>query len=179
MSREKSWTVGERVQWIDYESTDKSAHGTIYEGTISGVTMETREKRGYYRYDNGRPGETEQFVSHVTVKWDDGEEDTLDHYSVEPVDSTMEREFRTLAPVIANQISEKLALANKYLSEAEAISEEHGIPFGSSISALSQDYFPNSFPTKWDGVSKRVMQDVTQTHNEHDSYYGWVHSSVC
>jgi hypothetical protein len=176
MSRDREeWKVGDRVQWIDYEK-DTPTRGAIHAGVISALTMATREKRNYYnRFDNA----TEKYVSHVTVKWDDGEEETLNEYDVQPEDTEMEREFRKVAPSILDQIYEKVALANKYLTEAEQLSEEHGIPFGSGISSLGQDYFPSTFPAKWNEVSKEVMQEVTDTHNEHDSYYGWVHSSVC
>ena len=176
MSEKEDWKVGDRVQrseWIDRKET-------IYAGILTAVITATREKSRYNGFGyHSRPPETETYVDKVTVKWDDGEEETLDQWSVQPEDSELEREFRTKAPDILDQINEKLDLANKYLSEAMDIAEEHGVPFSSGISPLGQNYMTRSFPSKWDGVSKEVVDSVTETHAEYGDYYGWQHSAVC
>jgi len=52
------------------------------------------------------------------------------------------------------------AAMQAYLDEAEKIAEEHGIPFSSGVSPLSQNYMTRSFPEKWDGVSSDVANSV-------------------
>lgn len=169
MSRDKEeWKVGDRVQWHEGD--------TFFGGAISELITETRETPSYGMY---RRSTTETFVSKVIVKWDDGEEETLETYDVDPEDTPLEREFRVKAPEIAKMIYEKLELASKYLDEAEAIANEHGIPFSSSISPLGQSYMAPTFREKWPDVSKEVMESVTDTYSEYDDYYGWQHSAVC
>lgn len=169
----REWKVGSRVQCIEW----KNGESTIHTGTATNLVMESRPKHSYgYRATQ----ELEYFVSQITVKWDDGEEETLKEYEVTPEDTELERQFRTQAALITKQINEKLSLASKYLDEAEAIAEEHGIPFTSGVSPLGQSYLTKSFPEKWAGVSQEVMREVTEAYSEYiDSYYGWVHSAIC
>jgi hypothetical protein len=176
MSRNKDeWKVGDRVQWIDWNGQSE----TYFGGAITEVITATREKSAYRRFYGSNSSETETFVSKVVVKWDDGEEETLDEYDADPEDTPLEREFRTKAPEIAKLINEKLKLASQYLDEAEAIASEHGIPFASNISPLSQSYMTPTFREKWPDVSKEVMESVTNTYAEYDEYSGWQHSAVC
>ncbi len=176
MSRDKEeWKVGDRVQWSEW----KERVETIHTGAITALITATREKPNYGYYNRNRVPEMETYVEKVTVKWDDGEEETLNQYDVYPEDSPLEREFRLKAPEVLKLIDEKLAIAGKAISEAEAIAEEHGIPFSAGVSPLGQNYLATTFPSKWDGVSKEVVESVTETYAEHGEYYGWQHSAVC
>jgi hypothetical protein len=63
--------------------------------------------------------------------------------------------------------------------EAEKLSDEHGIPFGSNISPLSQSYFPNSFREKFPDLD--LDSEEIQELVGYSEYYegGWEHSAVC
>lgn len=172
---EKSFNIGDRVQWIDYSDKDNQ----IFTGAVSAVTMAEREKRGgYSSYYRPKIQEMEQYASHVTVKWDDGEEETVEYYTVYAEDSALEREFRVAIPSATLRIDEKLALASKYLDEAVAISEEAGIPFSASISFLGQSYTPTSLENKFPELEREFVNDLTGTYNEY-GYAGWEHSAIC
>jgi hypothetical protein len=90
--------------------------------------------------------------------------------------SDLEKEFKESAEKYSRLIAAKVAQACQLLSEACAISEEHGIPFDSNISFLSQGYVPDSFATKFKGLDREIMYEVTGVYNE---YEGWQHSQVC
>ncbi len=174
MSEKEDWKVDERVQWSDWVEKEE----VIYTGTITALVTATREKRSYgYGYSSyNRKSETEEFVEKVVVKWDDGEEETLEAYQVDPEDNEMERLFRNSIKVTTTRIDEKLALASKYLREAVEISEETGIPFSTGISFLSQAYVPRSFEGKFPDVNRELMSSLCEVHNDYD---GWQHSAVC
>jgi len=176
MSRNKEWQVNDRVQYIDWQDESRP----IYTGTVQTVYTETREVP-YWSYGLGsrRDSKTETYVSELDIKWDDGEVERLKTYDVKPEDSELEREFRVKAAEVLPLIDQELAKADEYLSRAQAIADEHGIPFPSHISPLSQSYMTHSFTDKWPGVSKEVVEEVTQTYSDYDDYYGWQHSAVC
>src|SRR6185369_14160292 len=123
---DKDWKVGNRIQkseWVDHKEI-------IHTGAITDVVTETREKQSYDRWGGyGRGAQTtvtETFIKSISVKWDDGkEESNLSPWHVVPEDSPLEREFRLKAAEIGDMIHEKLAIASKALDEAEAIAEEH------------------------------------------------------
>lgn len=171
MSEKEDWKVNDRVQWSDWVEKQEIIHA----GTITALVMATREKRSYH-YGYNRKPETEEFVEKVVVKWDDGEEETLESYQVNPEDNEMERLFRNSIGDASKRIDEKLSLASKYLREAVEISEETGIPFSTGISFLSQGYVPRSFEGKFPDVSRELMSEICEVHNEYD---GWQHSAVC
>jgi hypothetical protein len=168
MSRNNDWKAGDRVQTYD-------KNGDVKAGAVVSVVTETRERQEY-GWSRVPKTVTETFVSGVNVKWDNGEEETLKPYQLRNEDNEMERQFRLAVPEATKRINEKLALAEKYLDEAIAISEETGVAFSTSISYISQDYKPSSFGDRFPDVSEEMMQDVTETHNE---YEGWQHSAVC
>lgn len=163
----KEFEVGQRVQRYDYQTKIMSV------GSILSLEKETvPASRDYF----GRQNPAYDRVKAALVKWDDGTEGRVESYEIRAEDSELEHQFRTTANEIMNKINEKLALASKYLGEAEALADEHGIPFSSNISPLGQSYSPESFETKWEGIDKEMMQEVTGTYNE---YSGWEHSAVC
>lgn len=90
--------------------------------------------------------------------------------------SELEKEFKAAAEKYSRLIDAKVAQASQLLSEACDISEEHGIPFESNISFLSQGYVPESFATKFKDLDRDIMYQVTNVYNE---YEGWEHSAVC
>lgn len=146
----------------------------LYEGVITAVIPPKRERpRDYW---NCTPAEQEDFLTFITVKYDDGDEETVNCWDVSPRDSEIEREFRLAAPDVLEKINEYLQKADAALDKAVALSEKHGIPFSSGISPLSQSYLPGSFAEKFPGVSRDIMSSVADASNE---YEGWEHSAVC
>ncbi len=177
MSRDKEeWKVGDRVQKTEY----KDGMETYHTGVISAVETATREKSRYSSYgyySRTAVPETKTYVNKISVKWDDGKEESdLSTWSVVPEDTEYERAFRKAVPEAQRRIEEKLALATKYLREAVDISEETGIPFDTSISFLSQSYRPGSTGDKFPEVDSEFVKEVTECYNE---YEGWEHSAVC
>jgi len=173
---DKNLSVGDRVQWIDYSDRNNEV---IYTGAVTELTLSEREKRGgYSSYYRPQEKVMEKYTSHLTVKWDDGEEETLEYHAVYAEDSALEREFRKAIPSAISRIDEKLALASKYLDEATAISEETGIPFSASISYLGQSYTPASLEKKFPELERDFVNDLTGTYNEYGGA-GWEHSAVC
>lgn len=123
--------------------------------------------------------EAEQLDMHTTavVRWDDGSPDErLEIDDLDPEDSPLDKEFRTVANKALEEINERLDAASRALSEAVALSEKYGVAFHSEISFLSQGYLPVSHKKKFDGVSREVMDSITGCSNE---YEGWKHSAVC
>ncbi len=116
------------------------------------------------------------FVSHIKVCWDNGKEEVLPHYDVCKEDTPLEREFRIKAAVVQAQIDEKMKVILKALDEAQAISDETGIPFVSEVSRLGQFYRCPSFKDKWAGVSMDVVESATEVVTSEDNFYGWKHS---
>lgn len=171
------WKVGDRIQkseWVDHKET-------IHTGAVTDVVTETREKQSYDRWGGyGRGSQTtvtETFIKSISVKWDDGKEETdLSPWHVSPEDSEFEREFRIKSREITDLIGEQLAIADKALDEAVAIAEAHGVSFSSGVSPLSQSYIANSAKEKWPEVSERFMNEITEAYGE---YGGWQHSAVC
>lgn len=90
--------------------------------------------------------------------------------------SDLEKEFREVADKYSRLIEAKLSQASQLLSEAVAISNEHGIPFCAYPSFLSNDYVPKSFSSKFKDLDREIMYEVTGVYNE---YEGWTHSAVC
>lgn len=74
-------------------------------------------------------------------------------------------------------INAKLSQASALLDEALTISEEHGIPFYSSISHLGQQYTPASFKKLWGELDDQVLENNDIYIDEYAN--GWAHSAVC
>ena len=173
----KDWKSGDRVQKSDWNSGKE----VIITGAVTDVVTETREKHRYDPYGGFGRGsqrtETETYIKTISVKWDDGtEQSDLSPWHVVPEDSALEREFRLKAAEVGSLIDEKLAIASKALDEAEALAEEHGISFHAGISPLSQSYKANSAGDKWPDLSEEFMNEITESYGE---YGGWQHSAVC
>jgi len=173
---DKEWKVGDRVQkseWIDRKET-------IHVGVVTEVITATREKyvsRYSYGYRPNQTPEMETYIDKISVKWDDGKEETgLSPWHVHPEDSPLEREFRLKAAEVGALIGAKLAIAEQAIDEAVAIAEEHGISFSAGVSPLGQSYMAESASDKWPDLSKEFMNGVTDSYGEYD---GWQHSAVC
>lgn len=169
----KDWKIGDRVQ---YEADDE-----IVAGTITALVTGQREVTDYNYYPSyqKRPApQKENYTSHVTVKWDDGEEETLDYWDVHPEDSEMERAFRVKAMEVTDLINEELSQAHKHLAAAEKLAEENGISFSSSISPLSQSYVASTFAEKWPDIEEDFANEITEAYSEYGDG-GWEHSAVC
>ena len=148
--------------------------GEILDGVITVLTPPKRERpRNYFTCSLE---EQEDFKTFATVKYDNGTEETACVWEFSKRDTAIEREFRLAASPVLDKIYAKLEKASKYISEAEAIAEKHGIPFSSNVSPLSQGYRPESFDEKYSDVSNDIMSSVTDCCNE---YVGWQHSKVC
>lgn len=168
---DKNWKVGDRVQFED--------GGHITGGVITALVTGTREKQDYYSsWSRKATPQMEEYTSHVTVKWDDGVEETLDYWDVDPEDNEMERTFRVKATEVLEKIYAELELAHKHLRAAQDLSEEHGISFSSSISPLSQSYIASTFHEKWPDVDEELANSITEAYSEYGDG-GWEHSAVC
>jgi hypothetical protein len=91
--------------------------------------------------------------------------------------SSLEDKFKAEYDVHFKEIEDNLIKASKYLSDAIAIAEEHGIPFRSEISFLYNDYVPESFESKWKGISRSEVATLTEVYDFNGS--SWLHSAVC
>lgn len=118
----------------------------------------------------------ETVIKSITVKWDNGGEEKLKQYDVHQEDSELERAFRLASRDAQRRIAEKLEQAMAALNEAEAISEETGVPFSSGISPLGQSYIPASLEDKYPDVDREFIDDITGSYGECG---GWQHSAVC
>lgn len=164
---DKNCKIGVEVQTYDSE-------GEPRDGVIAEVHPPEKERpREYW---NCSIEEQELFKMHLLVKYEDGSEEKVSTWDVDPRDSEIEREFRKAAPDVLEQIYKHVAEAHEALDKAVSLSEKHGIPFDSSISPLSQSYKPNSFGEKYEGVSDNIISAVTDCSAE---YEGWQHSAVC
>lgn len=88
--------------------------------------------------------------------------------------SDLEKKFEEVQALALKEIREQLNIASEALSKAEQISEEHGIPFYSHVSPLSQGFKPNSFYEKWGELEN--VDDYLEFSPECE---GWQHSAVC
>ena len=167
----RNFSVGDRCQWIDRD-TDEVTGGTV-ESVIPPKVMKPNNWWSYTKEQQ------EDFITYATVKWDDGTTDTVDMEDLDQEDSELEREFRLKANEVLLKIREKCAASAALLSEAVALSEEHGIPFNSEVSFLGQSYFPNSFKEKYKGeLDSDLVYSITDASSEY-GYGGWEHSDVC
>lgn len=163
------WKVGDRVQ------TDKD--DVIRVGAVTVVDSHTVEKTKHDWYSRKDTKYSEVEIKSINVKWDDGEEQTgLGKYDVYPEDSEVERSFRLAMGDAQARIDAKMDAAYAALQEAVKISEETGIPFGASISPLSQSYIPNSLQEKFPDIDREFYSELAGAYGE---YEGWQHSAVC
>lgn len=174
MSETLKWNVGDRCQ------TDKN--DTIRVGVITAVETHQVERTRYsYSYSFGSRNKEEKYmeteIKSISVKWDDGEEQTsLGQYDVYPEDSEAEREFRLALSDAQARIDAEMNKAWAALEAAVKISEETGIPFSAGVSPLSQSYIPNSLSEKFPGVDREFYSELAGAYGE---YEGWQHSAVC
>jgi len=168
-----SFTVGDRVQWVDRD-TDEVTGGTI-ESIIPPKRIKPNDWWNTSKYSEA---EREDMVTWANVKWDDNTSDSVDIEDLDTEDSPLEREFRTKAGEVLSEIYRKVSASAKLLEEAVKLSEEHGIPFSSSVSFLGQSYFPTSFESKYPDVSSDIVYAITEASSEYGGA-GWEHSDVC
>src|SRR5579864_907823 len=174
MSETLKWSVGDRCQ------TDKG--DVIRVGAVTAVETEQVERtRRDYSYGFSSRGREEKYmeteIKSISVKWDDGEEQTgLGEYDVYPEDSEAEREFRLALSDAQARIDAEMSKAWAALEAAVKISEETGIPFSAGVSPLSQSYIPNSLGEKFPGVDREFYSELAGAYGE---YEGWQHSAVC
>lgn len=150
----------------------------MQEGEVIAVTpAQTERPKDYW---NLPPEEIEKCYAHYSVKWNDGAETSHSEgdWNIAPRDDEYQRAFRVATLKAHELIGEKLQEAMSLLSDAEKISEEHGVPFRSNISFLSQSYTPQSMKAKHANVDTDFMRDLTGAYNEY-GYEGWEHSAVC
>lgn len=174
MSEALRWNVGDRVQ---SEKTDQ-----IRVGAVTAVETEQVERtRRDYSYGYGARSRDEKYmetvIKSISVKWDDGEEQTgMGEYDVNREDSEMERSFRLALSDAQARIDAEMDKAWAAVQAACKISEETGIPFSAGVSPLSQSYIPNSLSEKFPGVEREFYSELAGAYGE---YEGWQHSAVC
>ncbi len=166
------FNVGDRCQWEDRD-TDEVTGGTVE----SILPPKVEKPSDWWRYTET---EQQEFITYVTVKWDDNTTDTVDMDDLDPEDNDLEREFRTASSDILSDIQRKVKAASKLLQDAVDLSEKHGIPFSSEISFLGQSYFPTTFSDKYGELEADFVDAITGATT---AYYGedagWEHSDVC
>jgi hypothetical protein len=163
----KEYEVGDRVQRI--EDSDE-----ISEGTITELFFEQRKLFSFNAYSK----EYENTLAKVKVKWDLGEEEIVARYSVSPLDTELEREFRNTAPEALSLIQENIEAAIVALEKAVSISEKYGVPFSSGVSFISQCYVPESLASLHPDIDKELVNSITDSYSDSE-YAGWEHSAVC
>lgn len=164
------YKVGDLVQ--------SESDSIIREGEVIAVVPAQRDLP--QRYWELSEEEQDKCYPHFTVKWEDGSDSTHSEaeWLIIPRDDEYQRAFRVAAAKAQELIDEKLHEAMTLLSDAEKIAEEHGVPFRSSISFLSQSYSPRSMKTKHAKVDVDFMRGLTGAYNEFGRE-GWEHSAIC
>ena len=93
---------------------------------------------------------------------------------------SLEKEFELVYNSHIKEIESKLAIASHHLREAQALAEQYGIPFSSSISFIHNSYMPTSFDKKFGQLDQDFVSDFTGVYDPYGDYSsGWVHSAVC
>jgi hypothetical protein len=156
---------GSRVQSFNKNNSTLS-------GTIENIIQATKPRVDFHFASKE---DREAMTVHANVIWDDGTKDKVDIYCLENEDSELERQFRVLNNTASIEIESKLDEARKALRDATDISEKYGVPFGTSISFIYNEYIPNSF-NKGD-LDQEFINSVTDTYNEFDCA-GWRYSSA-
>lgn len=167
------WEAGTKIQLIQ--------EGIPRDGiVVESITPKLPMAEEYSDWAKLLEPEKGEMAHHTIVRWDSGEEELLPTEAIELKDSDIEREFRILCfgpEDVVKKIDEKLRAAAVALSEAEELSERYGIPFSGCISALSQNYTPESFIQKFSDLDSNFVDRVTGSYPS--SYGGWEHSAIC
>lgn len=164
---DKNCKVGQLIQSYNDD-------GSVNDGKIIAIIPPVKERpKNFWEFTTEQQ---EEFKTHLTVKYEDGTEETVSTWDVDPRDSDIEREFRLAAPSVIEKINKYISEASLAMDKAVDLSEKYGIPFYSHISPLSQGYRPESFDEKYNGVSDNIMSAIADCNNE---YAGWQHSAVC
>lgn len=145
----------------------------------------------YAKWQSMSEEERKPYQERIRVRFTDGLEDEFEYFHVYRRDSELERTFRLESNKVMDQIGTHLAAAMAALSEAEDLSEKHGIPFSSGISPLGQSYFPKSFDDMWgnklreledefeDEDVREIISNITGANQGEYQDSGWEHSAVC
>lgn len=94
-------------------------------------------------------------------------------------------EFETLCTDVQKQIKAKIEVARQALREAQELAEQHGVPFRSGISPLSNSFVPASFgKSKFRNLDREMIGEIAGVWGEfidelYDGCGGWLHSAVC
>lgn len=141
------------------------------------MTVQNAMKRNIIKKGN-IIGNSVKDAFRCAVEWDDG--------SVEKVEVSklilcpdLEEDFARVCKQHLPQIHEKLNAAAKLINEAEAISEEHGVPFRPQhdIMFCTPSYIPASFKQKWgEDLDYDLIYELTDAGG---SYDGWQQSQTC
>lgn len=99
--------------------------------------------------------------------------------------SPLAQEFEQLCETVQAQIDEKLDQAMAALREAQKLADQHGVPFRSGISPLTNSYVPANFKkTKFAELDTSTVCEIAGVWGEYirDMFEydgGWLHSAVC
>lgn len=91
----------------------------------------------------------------------------------------LEKQFKAVYDEHIQEINVHLEKASEELQKAVKISEKYGIPFGTNISFLGQNYTPRSLEKKWKDLDQDIIQEVSDYEISFNEYDGWQHSAVC
>ncbi len=160
--------VGARVQKDDDVA---EPIGGVVEAHEPAVRPRERE---YWKFSEE---EQDQMNDHWVVKWDDGSTERVTNPSLE--DNELERKFRKAADEAGKKIQKLLAKASKAIDEAEEIAEKFGVPFSSSVSPLSQAYYPTTTNDLYPDLDRDFIDTVSGAYHSDYGEDGWQHSAVC
>ena len=94
----------------------------------------------------------------------------------------IEKEFESVFNTVHPQIQEKLAAAAQLINEAEALAEEHGIPFRPKhdIMFCNPSYIPTTLREKFPEVEMDYISHLTEAYGDTEyGYNGWQQSQTC
>lgn len=160
--------VGARVQ--KNEDVAEPMGGVI---TAHEPAKRPRE-REYWKFSKEEQADMED---HWVITWDDGTTSLETYPQLE--DNELERQFRKAADEALVKIQKLVAKAAKALDEAEEIAEKYGIPFSSSVSPLSQSYYPTTTSELYPDLDREFIDNVAGTYHSDYGEEGWQHSAVC
>lgn len=98
--------------------------------------------------------------------------------------SALEEKFKAVLNQVNPQIQEQLNIAYTAMNKAEALSEEHGVPFQSKLTRYCEVvYSPKSIKTKWEEVYDDDDWKLRSSFEKDLGFYlgygeGWNYSSI-
>jgi len=170
----KKLGIGDRVQKIN--------NGTNGPNKIMGGVIESYEPpkmiapKEYWKLTSK---ELDNTFEHFVIMWDNGNTERVIASTVDNEDTEIEREYRKVAYKAMKKINNHLIKATKAISDAKNIADKYGVAFQTSISPISQSYYPSTISDMYPDLDPDFINDVNGTYHSDDNREGWEHSAVC